>query len=280
MKRPRLRTIFLVLIGGFALFYLTGVYLVATDTREAPAFDGPPAGHETIAIFGATGTAGDGILEAALADPGVRQIHVITRRPSPRIEAGVAAGKVVMTQHMDYLDYSVIINQLAAVDAVFWALGTSSLGVDEETYGKIHVDFPAQFVQEWLAVAKKRRVSFHYISSSDISENSDTMWVREKIRAEKTIEGLTKGTAITAVFYRPDYIGPTEAEAHLGQRFLYGVFAPVGVAIKARQIGQAMLEISARRDATSHGTRLPTSAIKRYSNAWEDRRAEVGGGQG
>jgi hypothetical protein len=37
---------------------------------------------ETIAIFGATGTAGYGVLKAAMNDPVVKKIHVITRRTS------------------------------------------------------------------------------------------------------------------------------------------------------------------------------------------------------
>ena len=49
---------------------------------------------------------------------------------------------------MDYLDYAAIREQMADVDAVFWAIGISSLGVDEETYRRIHVDFPLRFVQE------------------------------------------------------------------------------------------------------------------------------------
>jgi hypothetical protein len=32
--------------------------------------------------------------------------------------------------------------QIAAVDKVYWAIGISAIGVDEETYGRIHVDFP------------------------------------------------------------------------------------------------------------------------------------------
>ena len=133
---------------------------------------GPPASLETIAIFGASGTAGDGILKAALANPDVSKIHIITRRTTPRIEEGVASGKVQMTKHMDYLDYAAIREQMAEVDAVFWAIGLSSLGVDEEPYRRIHVDFPRRFVEEWTNVSSKPDISFHFISSSDISEDS------------------------------------------------------------------------------------------------------------
>lgn len=81
-------------------------------------------------------------MKAALASSDIEKIHVITRRATPRTEEGVASRKVQMTQHMDYLDYSAMLERIAEVDAVYWAIGISSVGVDEKTYGMIHVDFP------------------------------------------------------------------------------------------------------------------------------------------
>ena len=167
------------------------------------------------------------------------------RPTTPRIDAGIAAGKVVMTLHLNYLDYAAIHEQMADVDTVFWAIGTSSVGVDEETYGRIHVDFPVRFVTEWLDVGNDAAKSFHYISSSDISADSRMMWAREKVRAENSLFDLAEGTNLRVIAYRPDYIGPTREEAHLGQNLLFWFFAPVGAAVKARQIGQAMIEVTA-----------------------------------
>jgi len=47
---------------------------------------------------------------------------------------------------MDYLDYSAIHKQMVEVDAIYWAIRINSIGVNEKTYGRIHVDFPARFV--------------------------------------------------------------------------------------------------------------------------------------
>lgn len=58
------------------------------------------------------------------------------------------------------------------------------------------------------------------------------------------------------ICYRPDYIGPTVEEAHIGQNLLYWFFSPLGVAVKASQIGQAMMEVSARGSEFSHGDKL------------------------
>jgi hypothetical protein len=268
---PRKRTLLLVPLALFVLVYLYGAVMLALRDDQIAVLQKPAAPREAIAIFGASGTAGDGILKAALASPDIRKIHVVTRRATPRIEQGVAAGKVQLTLHQDYLDYSTIEDQIAEVDTVYWAIGISSIGVDEETYGRIHVDFPASFVAQWLSVRGQQDISFHFISSSDISEDSGTMWVREKIRAEKTLFGLAEGTKLRVIAYRPDYIGPTEEEAHLGQKLLYWFFAPVGAAVKAEQIGKAMIEVTARGDEFRNGDKLGTRGIIRYADAYKRR---------
>ena len=275
MKPSRIRTILVVSLVLFALFYLAGVIVVATDDRSVLALNDHSAGDRVIAIFGASGTAGDGILKAALADPDIRKIHVITRRSTPRIDQGVAAGKVVMTLHMDYLDYANIHQEISEADTVYWAIGISALGADEETYGRIHVDFPMQFVQEWTSVSRESDLSFHFISSSDISADSSAMWAREKVRAEESLFGFADGTNLRVIAYRPDYIGPTEEEAHLGQDLLYWFFRPVGAAVRATEIGRAMIELTARGSSVSNGTKIGTAAIVRYSDAYEKRRQFV-----
>lgn len=271
MIRLHIRTILLALLGLFAVSYLVGVMVVASDDRLVETFEPTVTNPRDIAIFGASGTAGDGIFKATLADPQIRKIHVITRRSTPRIEQGVAAGKAEMTQHLDYLDYSDIHQLMSEVDTVYWAIGISSVGADEETYGRIHVDFPLQFLREWSSVSYKPDLSFHFISSSDIAEDSTTMWVREKIRAEKSLFGFADGTNLRVIAYRPDYIGPTREQAHFGQDLLYWFFRPVGAAVRATEIGKAMLELTARGSTSENGTKIGTSDIVRYSKAYDQR---------
>jgi len=271
MKLPRLKTILLTPLVMFALLYLYGATTLALKDDAIAGLESAATNYDTIAIFGASGTAGDGILKAALENPEIRKIHVITRRPTPRIEAGVASGKVEMTMHMDYLDYAAILDKFVGVDAVFWAIGISSVGVDEKTYGMIHVDFPVRFVEAWSGVSNKADLSFHYISSSDISDDSSAMWAREKVRAERMLFEFAEGTKLRVIAYRPDYIGPTEEEAHLGQDLLYWFFAPVGAAVRAQEIGQAMFEVTARGHEFKNGDKISTRRIVRYSDAYEVR---------
>lgn len=275
MKLFRARTFFLAPLVLFALFYISLLVLSLLDDDTVAPLTGQPSAHHTVAIFGASGTAGDGILKAALSNPDIARIHVITRRSTPRIDAGVASGKVKMTLHLDYLDYSALHEQIASADAVYWAIGTSSVNVDEATYGRIHVDFPVRFVREWLGVRDNADISFHYLSSSDISEDSRMMWAREKVRAENTLFDLAEGSNLRVIAYRPDYIGPTKEEAHVGQNLLYWFFAPVGSAVRATQIGQAMLEVTARGPEFGNGARLATRKIIKYSDAYEWRQASA-----
>lgn len=273
MKIPRLRTILLAPLVLFAVFYLGIAVLLLFKSEPIAALAGTPADYSNVAIFGASGTAGDGILKAAMRNPDIETIHVVTRRATPRIEEGVATGKVQMHLHMDYLDYASVREKLVDTDAVYWAIGTSAVGVDEETYGRIHVDFPLRFVQEWLATSATDDISFHYISSSDISEDSNMMWAREKLRAEKALFKAAQGTKLRVIAYRPDYIGPTDEEAHVGQRLLYWFFAPVGAAVRATQIGEAMFEVTARGAEFENGDRLGTWSIRRHSDAFKQRRS-------
>jgi len=54
-----------------------------------------------------------------------------------------------------------------------------------------------------------------------------------------------------------------------------GVFAPAGAAIRAREIGQVMLEVTARGDELNNGATLSTAKMRRYSDPYEARQRWV-----
>ncbi len=272
MKRTKLKAILVIPMVLFCAFYLIGVVMVMQDDRVVAPLDKGTVSSKQVAIFGASGTAGDGILKAALLSKDIEKIHVFTRRLTPRIQQGTQSGKVQATIHKDYLNYQAISAQLIELDAVYWAIGTNSLGVDEKTYRMIHADFPIAFVKAWNKVSQKAAISFHYISSSDISDDSTAMWAKEKRRAEKLLFALAEKTKLRVIAYRPDYIGATEQQAHIGQKLLYWFFSPVGAAVKAEQIGQAMIEVSARDQSFKNASLLYTGKIIRYSDAYAARK--------
>ena len=117
MKLPKPKTIGLVICGLLVIGYGAIALRVATYDNAAPPLSPLPASMDSIAIFGASGTAGDGILKAALANPDISRIQVFTRRSTARIEAGVASGKVEEVIHRDYLNYESIAERIADVEA-------------------------------------------------------------------------------------------------------------------------------------------------------------------
>lgn len=271
MKKRTLKRVAGILAGAMLLSYIA--LLVINSGNEIPMTtqDFNTDRHRTVAIFGATGTIGDGLLKAAINDPSVDTVRVFTRRPSPRIEKGVEVGKVEMIIHKDYLDYSAILDELADVDAVFWAIGLSAVGMDEETYREIHLDYPSRFVAEWLGVSSQDTASFHYVSGSGAKTESRMMWAREKARAENELAQLAADANIRVVSYRPSVILPTETEAHLGHRIGYAILSPIKAAVAAEAIGQSMLEVSARGQEYPNGTILENKTIIELSNAKQER---------
>lgn len=227
--------------------------------------------HDTVAVFGATGTIGDGLLKAALEASDVSRVHVVTRRASPRIEAAARSGKVVMTIHNDYANFSEIQAILADVDAVYWAIGLSSSGMDEATYRKIHVQYPLALVSEWLKVAGDSSASFHYVSGSGANAESRMMWAREKALAESELAKMASSTNLRVISYRPSIILPTETEAHIGHKLLYSVLAPIKSAVAAEAIGKAMLEVSAYGQCMPNGTILENADILEFAQARDAR---------
>ncbi len=260
----------LVILSAIVVAMLT-VLPRGSETMPPPAKDFEPFRHRVVAVFGATGTVGDGILKSVMNDPGVEKIHVITRRPSPRIEAGAASGRITVTTHADYLDYSSLGEILPEVDAVFWAIGTSTRNVSREQYGVIHVDFPVAFVEAWLTAGKEGELSFHYVSGSGAKKDSSWHWAREKARAERVLFDLAEGTKVRVVSYRPAAVIHTAERAGLVDSLSQFVFGPFKLSVKSTAIGQAMLEVSARGDEIGNGAILENTDILMYANGFTAR---------
>jgi hypothetical protein len=227
--------------------------------------------HQTVAVFGATGTVGDGLLKAAIKDPEIEKIYVVTRRTAPRIEEGVASGKVEMIMHTDYLDYAPLRDMLSGVDTVFWAIGTSTRNVDKEQYGVIHVDFPIAFVNEWLDAGSDDDLSFHYVSGQGAKTDSSWHWAREKARAEEALFDLAEDTSIRVISYRPGGVVHSTERAGLGDTVMQFVFEPFKLVVRSTVIGQAMLEVAARGNELPHGTILENRDIRSYGAGYSSR---------
>ena len=82
-----------------------------------------------VLIFGATGMVGQGVLRECLLAPEVAQVLVLGRNPS-----GKQHPKLYEIIHTDLYDYSNIEAELTGVDACFYCLGVSSVGMKEADY--------------------------------------------------------------------------------------------------------------------------------------------------
>jgi hypothetical protein len=259
--------LFFVVIAAFDIWgYLTLGTIAPADTTPIDN-----EANKVVIVFGATGSVGDGLLKAAIEDPTVEKVYVLARRSSPRIEAGVASGKVSMRMHRDFTDYSDITEQLAEVNTVLWGLGTSSLQVDDATYTWIHVDFPMAFLEAWLSARTAAPMAFHFVAGVGTDPEGDAHWAREKGRIEKQMATLAQGTGLRSFSYRSAYIRPASEQAHALHYFSEALLKPGYLVITATELGQAMLEISARTEELKNGTLIDNLDSIRYAELYQQR---------
>ncbi|MEH6548355.1 MAG: hypothetical protein V7744_00105 [Pseudomonadales bacterium] len=226
--------------------------------------------NQVVMVFGATGSVGDGLLKAAIEDPDVEKIHVVTRRTSPRIDAGVASGKVEMDLLLDFTDYSSLANKLGQVNTVLWGLGTSSLNVDDATYTRIHVDFPVAFMKAWLATRTSAPMSFHFVAGMGTGADENAHWAQEKARTERELADMAVGTGLRTFSYRSAFVRPTSEQANVFHHLLDWLLRPGKLVITATDLGAAMLEISARPEELANGTLIDNADSIAYAQLYRN----------
>ncbi len=263
-------------IGGFFLLLLIAlvglnIWGRATLGTYQPAADAArdPTANRVVMVFGATGSVGDGLLKAAMQDPQVEEIHVVTRRSSPRIEAGEAAGRLQVHMLQDFTDYSGFGDILPRVNTVLWGLGTSSLQVDDETYTLIHVDFPLAFARAWLAHETDIPRSFHFVTGVGTDPEGDAHWAREKGRTENTLKAWGDEHGMRSFSYRCAMVRPTEEQSGAALYLMEALLRPGHQVISAVDLGESMLEISARTNELPNGALIDTLDSLRYAEAWQ-----------
>jgi len=266
----------IILFGALGLFILIAVFDIwgfMTLGTITPAKDASidSDANRVVMVFGATGSVGDGLLKAAIEDPQVEKVYVITRRESSRINQGVASGKVEMRLHQDFTDFSSLADVLPRVNTVLWGLGTSSLNVDDATYTWIHVDFPVAFVKQWLAARTDPPMSFHYVVGMGTDPEGDAHWAREKGRAELELAALAQGSGLRTFSYRSAYVRPTSEQSNALHYFGEAMLKPGFLVITGKELGGAMLEISARSDELANGTLIDNADSIAYARAYQQR---------
>ncbi|MEQ8801801.1 MAG: hypothetical protein RLP45_07160, partial [Haliea sp.] len=201
--------------------------------------------------------------------PEVDRVHVVARRSSPRIDAGVAAGKVEMHLHRDFTDYGALAPVLSEVSTVLWGLGTSSFNVDDAAYTRIHVDFPVAFVTAWLGAEPRGPLSFHYVTGMGTDPDGSAHWAREKGRAERELAALAENTALRTFSYRSAFVRPTSEQANLPHYLLELLLRPGRLVITATELGRAMLVIGARTEELENGALIDNADSLAYAKLYD-----------
>jgi len=228
-------------------------YLTQGQYRPVADPERDPGTNRMVMVFGATGAVGDGLLQAAMEDPEVERIHVVSRRSSPRIDAAVASGKAMLHLQDDFTDYANLAQVLGEVNTVMWGLGTSFVGMDDATYTRIHVDFPLAFMRAWLAAQPRGPLSFHFVTGMGTDPDSDTHWAREKGRAEIELARLVGAAGGRSFGYRSGLIRRTDENCSSLCRLAFWLARPGSLAVTGPELGRSMLEISARTGEVPNG---------------------------
>jgi uncharacterized protein YbjT (DUF2867 family) len=168
-----------------------------------------------IVLTGATGFVGEGVLLECLADPGVAEVLLLTRRPyagtHPRLTQCVVP---------DFFTLDVVEDRLAGYDACFYCAGISSVGMDEAAYRRITLDATLH-VARVLARLNPQLV-FCHVSGRQVQALATVMWARVKWQAETALNALPLPRVC---HLRPGFMRPVPGQRNLN--LAYRVLGPL-----------------------------------------------------
>src|ERR1700681_751669 len=109
-------------------------------------------------IFGATGMVGKGVLLECLDDARIEDVLLVSRHP-----IDVSHPKIREIVHKDFGEFAGIQTQFVDLDACFFCLGVSSVGLSESRYHHLTYDVTIAAATALASVAA-RRLTFCYVS--------------------------------------------------------------------------------------------------------------------
>jgi len=147
-------------------------------------------------LLGASGMVGAGVLREALAAPEVESVLSIGRRP-----CGVTHPKLRELLLPDLFDVASVEEQLVGYDACIWAVGVSSVGLDEASYARVTEELTLLWARTLLRLNPD--FSFCYCSAGGAGGRS--MWARVRQRVEGTLRTMPfrHAGAVRPGFIRP-----------------------------------------------------------------------------
>ena len=124
---------------------------------------------------------GAGALREALADPGVDAVLSVGRRP-----CGVTHPKLRELLIPDLFDFAEVESQLGGWDACIWAVGISSVGLDEQAYARV----TEELTLLWARALLRLNPDFSFCYCSAMGADGGSMWARVRRRVESALENL------------------------------------------------------------------------------------------
>jgi len=193
-------------------------------------------------LFGATGMVGSGALREALADPDVEAVLSIGRH-----SCEVSHPKLRELLMPDLFDFAAFEPQLVGWDACLWALGISSVGLNETDYARVTEDLTLVWARALLRLNK----DFSFCYCSAMGAGGGSMWARVRRRVEGALKAMPFRYAGCV---RPGFIQPGPG---IGSRVkLYAAFITVfkplfplfvrtapGLFTTSERLGRAMLRV-------------------------------------
>jgi uncharacterized protein YbjT (DUF2867 family) len=207
------------------------------------------AGLMKVVVFGATGMVGMGVLLECLDDARVESALVVGRHP-----LDVTHPKLRSIIHRDFFDFTGIQSQFVDVDACFFCLGVSSVGMSDGEYDHQTYDLTLAAATA-IASVTSRRLTFCYVSGegTDSTERGRVAWARTK---GKTENALLRLPFKAAFMFRPGYIQPLRGVRSKTRWYqaLYDAVGPVYPLLQGLlpryvtttvSIGRAMIQVAA-----------------------------------
>ncbi|CCL98335.1 uncharacterized protein FIBRA_00329 [Fibroporia radiculosa] len=182
-------------------------------------------------LTGATGVAGLAVYRAALADPAITHITLLTRRLFPAWTAAElppnAPVKTTVLLHSDFLAYPPdIMRVLGCADACVWALGRNALGMREEAYTEVTWAYAMAAVmalcEAGVGMGRAAGSEFRFVfvsaegTDSEVMGRPGRMWATVKRKTELDLAAFcANSVGMKAHILRLGYFFPSSKYAEV-----------------------------------------------------------------
>lgn len=186
---------------------------------------------KSVLILGSSGMIGSLVLQNCLSNPEISTVTTVVRRKST-----IKHPKLVEIVHSDFLDFSMIKNQLKNQDICFYCLGVYTGQVSRADFASITIDYTKALATTLRNANENTTFCFLSGQGADSTEKSRIMFAKDKGIIENI---LFKLNFYRTFCFRPGYIYPVKERREpnfsykimrlLYQPFLSKIYPNIGV---------------------------------------------------